>query len=84
MMLAWLTGMHYPDHNTLWRFYHRNQEGLSNLFNKTVRMSMKMGLTGLHLQAIDGTMAADASRQKGLYKEDLEEILKRIEPWLNT
>jgi len=76
----WLTGMHYPDHNTLWRFYHRNHKGLKNMFKKTVKMSMKMGLVGLALQAVDGTkITADASKQKALHEKDLEYMLKRLD-----
>ena len=76
----WITGMNYPDHNSFWRFYHRNTEGLKKLFKHTVKMSMNMGLTGLVLQAVDGTkITADVSKQKALYKKDLQTILKMVE-----
>ena len=30
--LLWLTGMHSPDHNTLWRFYSANKKALRSVF----------------------------------------------------
>ena len=51
----WLTGWHHPDHNTLWRFYHRHRQSMSELFKRTVRTAVTMELVELAVQAADGT-----------------------------
>ena len=53
--LLWLTGMHSPDHNTLWRFFQRNMAGLRLLFKQSVRVALHADLVGLVLHAVDGT-----------------------------
>ncbi|MCK4527361.1 IS1182 family transposase [candidate division WOR-3 bacterium] len=78
--MLWLTGMNYPDHNTLWRFYRDNREAIKQLFKKVGRIAMEGGLIGLVLNAIDGTkITADVSRKNTLSKEDLEELAKKLE-----
>jgi transposase len=80
MGLIWLTGMHYPDHNTLWRFYHRNRKALKSLFKEAVRVAVRGGLVGMVVNAVDGTkIMADVSQKSRINKKKLEEILRRID-----
>lgn len=76
----WLTGQHYPDHNTLWRFWHNNQKALQNLFLQAVKVGVKLDLVGMVLHAVDGTrIQSAASSAKGLYKKKLTKALSRVE-----
>lgn len=78
--LIWYTGMNYPDHNTLWRFFRNNKGGIKNTFKQTVQLAHKMDLIGLMLQALDGTkIEANASRDKTISKKKLDEVIKRID-----
>jgi transposase len=78
--LIWLTGMNYPDHNTLWRFWVINKEVLKRVFKQSVRVAFKAGLVGLVLHALDGTkIAADVSRRGLWRREDLEERLRQLD-----
>ena len=78
--LIWLTGMHEPDHNTLWRFWRDNKQGLRRLFTQAVRVAAQANIVGAVLQAIDGTkIQAQASRRGGLEKDELERWLKQLE-----
>jgi len=80
MGLIWLTGMHYPDHNTLWRFYERNQKALKRLFKEAVRIAVRGGLVGMVLNAVDGTkVMADVSRKSGIHKRSLEKLLQKVD-----
>jgi transposase len=77
--LLWLTGLHYPDHNTLWRFYRDNRRALKGVFVQGVRLAVKGGLVGMVLNAVDGTkIRADVSRESGLHEERLKELLRRL------
>jgi hypothetical protein len=74
--LLWLTGLHYPDHNTLWRFYRDNRRALKGVFVEAVSLAVKGGLVGMVLNAVDGTkIRADVSRGSGLHEERLKELL---------
>ena len=65
--LLWLTGMHSPDHNTLWRFFRRHKAGLRRLFKRSVHVAVQAGMIGLVLHAVDGTkIAADVSARDGV------------------
>lgn len=76
----WLSGCQKPDHNTLWRFYQRNRQGMRKLFKRTVRMAVSMGLVELALQAVDGTkVAGNAAKRRSYGREKLEQILERVE-----
>ncbi|MGB8657121.1 MAG: transposase [Candidatus Zixiibacteriota bacterium] len=77
--LLWLTGLHYPDHNTLWRFYRDNRRALKGIFVQGVRLAMKGGLVGMVLNAVDGTkIRADVSRESGLHQGRLKDLLRRV------
>ncbi|HUU27064.1 MAG TPA: IS1182 family transposase [archaeon] len=78
--IIWLTGMNYPDHNTLWRFFRDNRQVIRNVFKQSVRVALKGEMVGLVLQAIDGTkIRADVSQQRLLNADDLKRILKRLD-----
>jgi transposase len=78
--LIWLTGMHEPDHNTLWRFFSENKSALRNMFKQSVKVAARADLIGLVLHAVDGTkIVAQASRRTGLHKADLEKMLRRLD-----
>ena len=76
MGLLWLTGLHYPDHNTLWRFYRDHRRALKGVFVQGVHLAVKGGLVGMVLHAVDGTkIRADVSRESGLHEERLKDLL---------
>jgi transposase len=78
--LIWLTGMHEPDHNTLWRFWRDNQKGIRKLFIEAVRVAAQANIVGAVLQAVDGTkIQAQSSGRSGLEKAELERLLEQIE-----
>ncbi|SRR6266852_5489000 len=78
--LIWLTGMHEPDHNTLWRFWRDNKKAIRKLFVQAVRVAAKANIVGALLQALDGTkIQARASRRTGVEKAELERLLDKIE-----
>lgn len=81
--LLWLTGMNYPDHNTLWRFWSDNKGAIKRLFKESVHVAMKNELVGMVYHAIDGTkVGANASRYKGLNKEEMGLLLKQIDEYV--
>lgn len=76
----WLTGWQRPDHNTLWRFYKSNREGMARLFKRTVKTAVTMGLVEMAVQAIDGTrVAGNAARGRTLGSKELERLLERTD-----
>lgn len=78
--LLWLTGLHYPDHNTLWRFYRDNRKALKGVFKQAVRLAVKGGLVGMVLNAVDGTkIMADVSRRSGLHQKNLGHLLGKLD-----
>jgi len=83
--MLWLTGMHYPDHNTIWRFYRDNRKSMKLLFKQSVHVAMKNKLIGMVLHALDGTkIKANASRYKDLSKKKLEKLLGDIDASIST
>jgi transposase len=77
--LIWLTGMYEPDHNTLWRFWHRYRSALKKVFVKTVRVALETNMIGMVLQAVDGTKIVTASSQHtAWHREDLEKMLAAV------
>jgi transposase len=82
--LMWLTGMHHPDHNSLWRFWRDNKKVLKSVFRKTVELAIKMELVDMVLNAVDGTKIASASSTRALWdKAKLEETLACLEKLLD-
>jgi hypothetical protein len=81
MPLLWLTGLQYPDHNTLWRFYDQHREPLRKLFKEVLQLAAKAGLVGLVLHAVDGTkLAARCSTDTA---DHLEALLREEKALLN-
>lgn len=77
--LLWLTGMHEPDHNTLWRFWRDNRRGIRRLFGETVRIGYRCGLVGLNLHAADGTKIQTRGSKKSCWTdEQMSEWLDRL------
>lgn len=83
--LLWLTGMHAPDHNTLWRFWRSNRVGLRGLFRQVVGVAYSSGLIGLAVHAVDGTkIRSCSSKRSAWHQKELEELLKRSEASIET
>lgn len=80
MPMIWLTGMNYPDHNTIWRFFRRNREVLKGIFKQTVKIAVKSDMVGFAVQAVDGTkIKADSSKYRSIHKADLKELLSKLD-----
>jgi len=78
--LMWLTGMHYPDHNSLWRFWKDNRKALKGVFRQTVRVALNAGLVDMVVNALDGTkIAARASTDKAWFQKKLEKRLQQLD-----
>lgn len=78
--MIWLTGTIRPDHNSLWRFWDKNKEGIKGIFKQTVRLAVQTGAVGLALQALDGTkIEAAASGYSGWSKEHMEKLMAALD-----
>jgi transposase len=78
--LIWLSGMNYPDHNTLWRFWNENKLSIRKLFKESVKTAMKLDLVSMVVNALDGTKLKARSSNEGiLNKKKLEEVLKTLD-----
>ena len=78
--LIWLTGMNYPDHNTLWRFLSNNKRAIRRVFTQGVRVAAKADLVGMVLHAVDGTkIRARGSKWTAHHRKTLEESLSKLE-----
>jgi transposase len=78
--MVWLTGMHYPDHTTIWRFWRDHQEPIRKLFKQLLRMTAAMDLVGMVLHAVDGTkILSQASPYKAWHRTTLEKKLKQLD-----
>ena len=80
MPLIWLTGMHYPDHNTLWRFWSAHGKALRGVLRQSVLLARQLGLVGMVVHALDGTkIAVQSSPRSALHRSDLEKLHAAIE-----
>ena len=78
--LIWLSGMNYPDHNTLWRFWNENKLNLRTIFKESVAIAIKLKLLSMVVNALDGTKIKAYSSNRGLInKKRMEELLKSID-----
>ena len=76
----WLTGWQHPDHNTLWRFYQAHRQQMRQLFKRTVRTAVRLGLVDLAVQAVDGTkVVANAAKDRTFDAKGLAKLLARAE-----
>jgi transposase len=78
--LLWLTGMNYPDHNTLWRFYQNNGRHLRKILKQLLEIATRGGLVGLVVQALDGTKIEAMVREgQGCSKTMVKKILTNLD-----
>lgn len=84
MPLIWLSGMNYPDHNTLWRFFRNNRSSVKMVFKQTVQLAVKNDMVGFALQAVDGTkVLADASKRRSFHRGDIKRLLSCLDEVLD-
>jgi hypothetical protein len=84
MSLIWLTGMHAPDHNTLWRFWRDNKEPLRRVFSQAIKVALSWDMISLVLHAVDGTrIRADVSKKGAWHREDLVKLCEHLEETLD-
>lgn len=87
LAFMYLSGMHRPDHNALWRFWKANKKVLKALFKKTVQVALKLELVELVVQAIDGTKIMASCSKHGRFdaahlrrlERKLEESIQALE-----
>jgi transposase len=80
LSLLWLTGLHQPDHNSLWRFWRDHKRALRALFKQSAQLALQSGLVGLVLQALDGTkIEAACSGRTSWSKQSLEALLQKLD-----
>lgn len=78
--VLWLTGMNYPDHNTIWRFWKFNKSKFRDVFKQSVTIAKNLGLIDMTLNALDGTKIKSYSSNSGvLNKNRLEKLLKQTD-----
>jgi len=78
--LLWLTGLHAPDHNTLWRFWRANRSTVRRLFRCSLELAVDAGMVGMVLHAVDGTkIQARASTRTAWSRRKLEKFLARVD-----
>lgn len=80
MGLIWLTGLHAPDHSSIWRFWRDNKNRLREIFKRTLHVAIRSNLVGLALHAIDGTkIAAKSSRYGVKNRQQLKRLLASLD-----
>jgi transposase len=80
MGLLWLTGMNYPDHTTLWRFWNDNRAAIRKLFKQLLQIALSANLIGMVLHAVDGTkVLSQASESQGWHRAGLQKKLKKLD-----
>jgi transposase len=80
MGMLWLTGMHHPDHTTLWRFWRDNRRAIRKVFKQLLQVATSFNLVGMVLHAVDGTkILSQASEQKAWHRTSLEKKLKILD-----
>lgn len=80
MPLIWLSGLHYPDHNTLWRFWRAHRQAIGRVFSQSVQVAQQLGLLGMVVHALDGTkIQVHSSSKKALHRKELEQLKAAIE-----
>lgn len=78
--LIWLTGMNYPDHNSLWRFWRDNRKVLKEVFQQTVKLAVRAGLVDMAMNAVDGTkITARASTHAVWNRKRLQKLEQQLE-----
>ena len=77
--LIWLLGGEHPDHRTLSRFLAANQQVVAQLFKRTVRTAVEVGLVEFAFQAVDGTRVGAVSPDKMRDRAALEELEERVD-----
>lgn len=79
MPLLWLTGMNYPDHNTLWRFFRTYRVEIRSVFRTVLLTAERAGLVGMVVHALDGTkLQAACSTETACHRPGLEQQLARL------
>lgn len=80
MGMLWLTGMNYPDHTTLWRFWNDNRAAIRKVFRQLLQIAAAADLVGLVMHAVDGTkILSQASEAKGWHRSSLQERLQKLD-----
>lgn len=84
LSLLWLTGMHQPDHNSLWRFWNEHRQAIRKVYAQSVRLALKAQIVSLALLALDGTkIAAAASSRTGWTQSHMKRLLAALEESLD-
>jgi transposase len=78
--MMWLTGLHHPDHNTLWRFWTANRKQIRQVFRQTVKIAAQAGMVSMALHAVDGSkIQSRASSREAWDRKHLEKLLARTD-----
>jgi len=78
--MMWISGMNYPDHNSIWRFFRNNRNAIKSIYKQSVRVAIKNNLVGMVLQVMDGTkIRADVNNRKRISQKKLEYLLDNLD-----